>query len=111
MFHSSYQLEEIRSSYHPIEWWEHAPNHELPQGFKHLIRKLFSLLASTGGIERIFSTLGNIMTSQRNRLSLDKAAKLCSVHNHFKILENEQGIKRDRASRKRKFPFSESDSN
>src|ERR1700754_4715119 len=107
MFHSSYKLEENRSSFNPIDWWEHAPNHDLQPGFKQLIRKLFSLPSSTGGIERLFSTLGNIMTKERNRLSIEKAAKLCNIHNHYKIVQSESDKRKQRASKKRKFPFSE----
>lgn len=105
MFHKTFLVQSVRESYEPIEWWENALTEPLPPRFHQLIRKLFNLPAGSGGIERSFSTLGNIMTKQRNRLSIEKASKLCTIHNHFKLMEH--GKTKPRSAKTRSFPITE----
>jgi hypothetical protein len=84
-FFKSFQNPEIIKSMHPRMWWKNACKSSVDDGFKELVDNLLTFQASTGGIERSFSTLGSIMTKQRNRLGIEKAAKLCSIVNHFKL--------------------------
>ena len=47
------------------------------------IIKLHTAVCSTAGLERIFSVFGFVQTKTRNRLGVDKAAKLVTI---FKAL-------------------------
>ena len=61
---------------HPVVWWKGLAKSELPEGFVDLIVSLQSACASSASIERIFSSFGIIHSKLRNRLGVDKAAKL-----------------------------------
>lgn len=65
-----------------------------------MIAKLFALPDSTGAIERNFSTMGQIMSDQRNQISVETASKLCVINNHYKM-QNELAAKRQ--PKKRNF--------
>ena len=61
----------------PHIWWQTVgKNCRLPEGFVELMVNLHMTSVSAACIERIFSTFGLVMTKLRNRLGLDKAAKL-----------------------------------
>jgi hypothetical protein len=60
---------------------------------------LMKLPSSSGSLERCFSTLNNIMTEKRNRLGVQKAAKLCSVYQTLNNISNNC----QRKSKKRNF--------
>ena len=66
----------------PVEWWEEITkeNSKFPIGLMNVVKKLFCLPAGTGCIERSFSVLSNIITKKRNRLSIEKADKMCSIY-------------------------------
>lgn len=96
--------EEVRKSMNPAEWWKAAVKSELTRDIVDLLERLFVLPASTGGIERNFSTLGSIVTKQRNRLKVEKFEKLCFIVNHYKINRNESSLNR-RGKRNRDFSF------
>ena len=95
-FHRQYFSEEMRFGLDPLLWWQQASKFKITEDFMLLLKKLFALPASTGGIERSFSTLGNIMSKKRNRLDVEKAGKLCTVHNVLRNSEpsGRKGIKR-----------------
>ena len=61
----------------PSTWWKSVgKNCKLPEGFVDLMINLHMTSASAACIERIFSTFGLVMTKLRNRLGMEKAAKL-----------------------------------
>lgn len=84
-FFRAYLNPTIRKEMDPRRWWKSAGTSGIIQAFIDFVDTLFTYPASTASIERAFSTLGGVMTKQRNRLSLEKAAKLCSIINHYKI--------------------------
>lgn len=84
-FYESALNEEVIKKMAPKNWWNTACKDTVDAKFIGLVEKIFTFPASTGGIERSFSTLGSIMTKQRNRLSIEKASKLCTVVNHYKL--------------------------
>ena len=92
-----------------LDWWKQAVTSAVPPTLLDTTSTLFLLPASTGGIERCFSTMGNIITKQRNRISVEKATKLCCINGHYKILneQNKRKENNERAQRKRKFPLAE----
>lgn len=89
-FFNAFLNEDVINSMDPRDWWKNACTGELNAKFRDLFEKLFTFPASTGSIERSFSTLGSIMTKQRNRLSIEKAEKLCSVINYFKLKNSQK---------------------
>lgn len=101
-FHSAFLKEEIRTTLSPTQWWKSAFKGTFNKTLENLIESIFIMPASTGAIERNFSTLGNIITNQRNRLSVPKAEKLCVVNNYYKLQHREEG--QERKAPKRKFP-------
>lgn len=62
----------------PSTWWKslRAVNANLPEGFIELATQLHDSPASSASIERIFSSFGYIHSKIRNRLGVDKTAKL-----------------------------------
>lgn len=86
----------------PKIWWTYAGSPDRtglrPEVIKTVTR-LMSLPASTGSLERNFSTLSDIMTDKRNRLGVGKASKLCTINQAL----NGKTTPSDRPSRKRKF--------
>jgi hypothetical protein len=70
----------------PYQWWElmeSSMNNSLPQGLSKLAQRLMLLPASTSGMERCFSTMGSIMTDNRNRIGVEKTSKLCAINRHL----------------------------
>jgi len=80
-FYSSFLLANVCETLDPVDWWKSALKISLSADMEDAITNLLILPASLGSIERCFSSLGRIMTKQRNRLRLDKAYKLCTVTN------------------------------
>lgn len=66
----------------PLIWWLALRHHISPE-LLNLIKQLHTAVASSAGIERLFSTFGFVHSKARNRLGTEKAAKLVSV---FKTL-------------------------
>lgn len=70
-------------------WWtiiakkiEKDPNCKLPKDFCKFFIDLHSCPASSGSIERIFSTFGFVWSDIRNKLSAEKAEKLVKIYRH-----------------------------
>jgi len=68
-----------------IKWWNKAPTPAVSEGMKELATTILGLPASTGALERCFSTMGNIMSLKRSKLQVEKAGKLCSISNSLKV--------------------------
>jgi hAT family protein len=107
-FFDSFLEPEVQSTMNPLHWWLQSVTSAIPPRLLDMVQGLFVLPASTAGIERCFSTMGNIMTKQRNRLSVEKATKLCCINGFFKIQNSEKDRQNnnERYQRKRKFPES-----
>ena len=63
-------------SFNPVTWWKGLKYAALPEGLVELMIQLHSACASSASIERIFSSFGLIHNKIRNRLGVEKAAKL-----------------------------------
>ena len=63
-------------SINPVTWWKGLKYAALPEGPVELMIQLHSACASSASIERIFSSFGLIHNKIRNRLGVEKAAKL-----------------------------------
>jgi len=106
-FFSAFLKSEVYEKMDPLSWWREAATSRVPLALKTLASKIFVLPSSTGAVERNFSTLANIMTKQRNRLSIDKASKLCRIHNFLTLQQQELDIQKEkkfRNAKKRLFP-------
>lgn len=84
----------------PAQWWDLMGSHmgeKLPIGLSKLAKELMMLPASTGAMERCFSTMGSIMTETRNRLGIDKASKICMIYRTLNAgrLQNEPQVFQD----------------
>lgn len=99
-FYKQYQNESISAQMTAISWWKAASKDSVRKEMLDMVMKLFALPASTGAIERNFSTLGQIMSDQRNQISVETASKLCAINNHYKM-QNELAGKRQ--PKKRNF--------
>ena len=89
-FCSQYFTNEVIHSMSPADWWkffepefpdqkeENFPRMKLP-------RMLFTAVASSAGIERIFSMYGLVQSKIRNRLNNDKAAKLVKIYTSLNV--------------------------
>lgn len=80
----------ITSSMTPDKWWkimdmkqEKARERKLPSGFCAFIASLQSCPASSGSIERVFSSFGLVWTKIRNSLGKDRAQKLVAIYRHL----------------------------
>ena len=87
--------ESVIKSVKPRNWWTLIHSREsklkepkLPKGFSEYLSKLHSCPASSGAIERIFSTFGLVWSTVRNRLGTDKAHKLVQIYRHYSLIEN-----------------------
>lgn len=103
-FYSSFLNPEVYTKMEARDWWKAATTPAVPPTVVDLMDSFYIMPASTSNLERCFSTLGNIMTKQRNRLSLDKASKLCMINNHFKLEKQAEDLQNNtQKTRKRKL--------
>ena len=76
----------------PSQWWiavdarnkKLSGEHKLPDGFCEYVSKLHDCPASSGSIERIFSTFGFVWSKVQNRLGSLKAQKLVKVYRFYR---------------------------
>ena len=59
-----------------VTWWGALRKYPFPEGFVDCMLQLQSACASSASIERVFSTFGHIHSKLRNKLGVQKAAKL-----------------------------------
>lgn len=62
----------------PLTWWLSLEKN-ISKEMLTMAKKLHSTVASSAGIERIFSSFGIVHTTLRNRLGVEKSSKLVSV--------------------------------
>ncbi|XP_064469683.1 uncharacterized protein LOC135384411 [Ornithodoros turicata] len=82
-------LPQVLEEFVPGQWWhvlgiQLRDSQKLPATFCDYFAKLLSCTASAASIERIFSSCGMVWSAVRNRLGLEKAAKLVEIHRHFR---------------------------
>ena len=71
--------EELLQTISPITWWESQKSH-LDRNMMTLCCQILGGVASSAGVERIFSTFGFIHSKVRNRLGTAKAGKLVFIY-------------------------------
>lgn len=79
--------ESIALKLEPVSWWRTAQSDnptKIPHSFLETCESLLGLPASSAGLERCFSTLGNTITDRRNRISVEKAKKVCFVNHSLR---------------------------
>ena len=74
--------ESVTKTLTAIEWWD-SHSAMLESDVLLTVRQLLTAIASSSGVERVFSSYGLVHTKLRNRLGTDKAAKLVFL---FKIM-------------------------
>lgn len=73
-------------------WWRamsRTPG--IDASFAELAVQLVSIPASSASIERIFSTFGLVLSKARNRLGIERAAKLVFCYRHLSVEDPEDG--------------------
>jgi len=93
-----YLFKDVFKSVTPLTWWKVAAKTipiPLREQMIDLCSQLLSAVASTAGLERIFSSFGLVHSKLRNRLGNEKAAKLTFL---FRALNQE--VKPSTASKK-----------
>lgn len=85
-FHKSLFESHVVDHVGPLEWWLSLKSQINGQTID-LVTQLHTAVASSAGIERLFSTFGFIHSDVRNKLGNEKAAKLVTV---FKYLNKKQ---------------------
>jgi Protein of unknown function (DUF 659)/hAT family C-terminal dimerisation region len=79
-FHSYMFLENILKDVSPLQWWNSLKGQgDLNPSVLGLVAQLFTAVASSAGLERLFSAFGLTHTKIRNRLGTAKAAKLVAI--------------------------------
>lgn len=66
----------------PLSWWN-SLSHSLPQNVLNLAECLLTSVASSAGVERVFSTFGLVQSKIRNRLGTEKAGKLVYIYKYL----------------------------
>lgn len=73
---------DVIQSLTPQIWWMSFQN-SISEDMKLLCNQLFSAVASSAGIERMFSSFGLVHSKMRNKLGNEKAAKLTAIFKHL----------------------------
>ena len=74
--------EKVLDELTPSEWWKVFINDKNRES-SDIIQKLLTAVASSAGVERVFSTYGLVHSKLRNRLGKSKAAKLVKIFKAF----------------------------
>ena len=84
MFH-----DKIVQTIKPCDWWK-SRNDCVNQELLEVVDQLLSAVASSAGVERIFSSFGLVHSNIRNQLRIEKAGKLVFLFKLFnqKALES-----------------------
>jgi len=92
-FPKTYFGESVVENLSPSEWWESLRRYEDLKNISNFASHLFRCVASSASIERVFSNFSMVQSKIRNRLGLDKAAKLVMT---YKMLNSkDQGFNLD----------------
>lgn len=67
----------------PLSWWQlFFPNTSLGK----TAVKILSIPSTSASVERSFSTFSNIHTPKRNKLTTERAGKICFIAHNWKLL-------------------------
>ena len=88
-FSASMFSEAITKQFTAAKWWRIIESkclklNTVPENFYKFFFQLHSVPASSGSIERVFSTFGLVWSKMRNRLGTHKAQKLVKVYRHLR---------------------------
>jgi hypothetical protein len=89
-FSKTMLTESIANKLDPIDWWKEVNSSSIHGDFITVAEQLYCLPASSASIERSYSVLGNIITKKRNRISVEKAEKLCGIFQNSKAVQDAQ---------------------
>ena len=92
---------ELYSNSDCFQFWNFARS-VLPN-LSSLATKLFSFVVQSATCERLFSSFGNLITKQRNRLSSESAHYLTQVKRNVKIMEESMESNRTKNKKKKKI--------
>ncbi|XP_045110374.1 uncharacterized protein LOC123504116 [Portunus trituberculatus] len=81
-FKDYYFTKNVVETMSPLAWWLTFSS-ELSENELNIPKKLFTAVASSPGVERIFSNFGHVHSSIRNCLGKEKASKLLTVHKYY----------------------------
>jgi hypothetical protein len=85
-------LSSVCTKVNPLTWWKSlrlSTSNPALQNLCDFAVKVVSLVASSAGIERVFSTLGAVQTTVRNRLGVQKATKLAVCYMNLRDRDND----------------------
>ena len=71
--------EEVIKNISPLTWWKS----QNINGMDQLYNSLLTAVASSAGVERVFSTFGVVHSKLRNRLGVAKASKLVFLYKFY----------------------------
>ena len=81
-FHAYKFSDSVTKCMSAVEWWK-SHSCVLASDVISAVQQLLSAVASSSGVERVFSSYGLVHSKLRNRLGTEKAAKLVFL---FKIM-------------------------
>lgn len=80
-FPASMFTDNVLKKLSPVAWWRtQGPIGRIDQNTIDFAIKMLSLPPGSADIERHFSTMGSIMSTQRPWLGIKKAEKLCQIY-------------------------------
>lgn len=81
-FQDFYFSKNVSESISPLAWWLNF-SQDLKEDIINVPKQLFTAVASSAGVERVFSTFGFVHSAVRNRLGKEKASKLVTIHKYY----------------------------
>ena len=80
-FKPDFFTKDVLNRLNPLEWWDYFASTLTVDA--SIMKLLFTAVASSAGVERIFSVAGLVQSDIRNRLGNEKAAKLVAIYKHL----------------------------
>ena len=78
-FHDFQFKPDVTSSMSPADWWRSHQHALAPEVLNSILQLLISV-ASSAGVERVFSSYGLVQSKLRNQLGTEKASKLVFLY-------------------------------
>ena len=79
----------------PLDKWRHGDVHLFPW-FGVLTRRVLAIFATLAAPERLFSTMGNVMTKKHLSLTCDNMKKLVYLHEVWPQVRDWEAVKKVR---------------
>ena len=77
-----YFSKNVSESISPLAWWLNF-SQDLKEDIMNVPKQLFAAVASSAGVEKVFSTFGFVHSKVRNWLRKEKASKLAVIHTYY----------------------------